>query len=305
MAAGLHVSISAEPIFYIGNFAITNSMFTSVIVSLLIIIFAVYANSKLKSTNRPQGLQNILEMIVDLFYNLTQDITQSHNTTKLLFPLTTSFFVFILLNNWSGLLPGVGTIGISEESVEHANIDPNFASTVQAAEDASVLVEEEGHQEVGSVELIETGEIEDTHAAETEHGSTFVPIFRAGTADLNTTLALALISVIATQVIGFKYLSFGYFKKFFNFKNPIFFFVGILELISEVAKIISFAFRLFGNIFAGEVLLVVIAFLIPLLAPIPFLGLEIFVGAIQALVFMMLSLVFMSMATHAHGEEDH
>jgi F-type H+-transporting ATPase subunit a len=94
-----------------------------------------------------------------------------------------------------------------------------------------------------------------------------------------------------------------YFTKFFNFKNPILTYVGLLELISEFAKVISFTFRLFGNIFAGEVLLVVIAFIVPLFAPLPFLGLEIFVGLIQALVFSMLSLVFMNMATVSHDQE--
>ena len=125
----------------------------------------------------------------------------------------------------------------------------------------------------------------------------FVPIFRPGTADLNTTFALSLISVFLIQYFGFKYLSFSYFKKFINFSNPINFYVGILETISEFARIISFAFRLFGNIFAGEVLIVVIAYLTKVLVPVPFYGLEIFVGFIQALVFTMLSLVFYNMAT--------
>ena len=127
-----------------------------------------------------------------------------------------------------------------------------------------------------------------------------MPLFRGPTADLNTTIALALISVFMIQFYGFKHLGLKYLKKFFNFSNPINAFIGILELISEFSRIISFAFRLFGNIFAGEVLLTVISFLIPFIAPLPFLGLEIFVGFIQALVFTMLSLVFISMATSHH-----
>lgn len=137
-----------------------------------------------------------------------------------------------------------------------------------------------------------------------EHGEeVFVPLLRAGTADLNTTLALALISIVIIQYSGFASLGLSYLKKFFNFTSPIGFFVGILELISEVSRIISFAFRLFGNIFAGEVLLTVIAFLIPILVPIPFLGLELFVGVIQALVFSMLTAVFLLLATT--GYEGH
>lgn len=125
----------------------------------------------------------------------------------------------------------------------------------------------------------------------------FIPLFRAGSADLNTTLALAVIALLVIQYSGFKTLGAAYLKKFFNFSNPIYFFVGILELISEFSKVISFSFRLFGNIFAGEVLLMVIAFLMPFFAPLPFLGMELFVGFIQALVFSMLTAVFLTVAT--------
>lgn len=134
------------------------------------------------------------------------------------------------------------------------------------------------------------------------HEDFFVPLFRPATADLNTTFALAIIAFVSIQYVGIKSSGFLYLKKFFNLKSPASFFVGILEFILEIAKIISFAFRLFGNIFAGEVLLAVIAFLIPLLIPLPFLALEIFVGFIQALVFSMLTLVFLSLAT---TEEKH
>jgi F-type H+-transporting ATPase subunit a len=138
---------------------------------------------------------------------------------------------------------------------------------------------------------------------EMKEGQTaFVPLFRAGTADLNTTLALALIAIVVIQIVGFRTLGTSYAKKFINLTSPIYFFVGILELVSEFSKVISFAFRLFGNIFAGEVLLTVIAFLIPIIAPIPFLGLELFVGIIQALVFSMLTSVFLLNATAAHNE---
>lgn len=136
--------------------------------------------------------------------------------------------------------------------------------------------------------------------------SAFVPILRSTNTDLNTTLALALISVIAIQIFGIMAIGFGkYIKKYINFSSPINFFVGLLEAISEAAKIISFAFRLFGNIFAGEVLLVVITFLIPYVLPVPFYGLELFVGFIQALVFAMLSLVFMTVATLDIHEAEH
>lgn len=135
-----------------------------------------------------------------------------------------------------------------------------------------------------------------------------VPLFRSAYSDVNLTLALALISAILTQFLGI--VSLGFFKYTGKFivnplKDPIGCFVGVLELISEFAKIISFSFRLFGNIFAGEILLVVMSFLVPFIAPLPFYGLELFVGFVQALVFALLTLVFMKTAVTSHHEEAH
>ena len=121
---------------------------------------------------------------------------------------------------------------------------------------------------------------------------------RSPSSDLNFTLAIAISAVIGIQV--FSITSIGlikYIKRFINFSGPINFFVGILELVSEAAKIVSFSFRLFGNIFAGEVLLIVMYFLAPYIIPLPFMILEIFVGFIQALVFSMLTLVFLKIGT--------
>ncbi|OGJ55982.1 ATP synthase F0 subunit A [Candidatus Peribacteria bacterium RIFCSPHIGHO2_02_FULL_52_16] len=131
-----------------------------------------------------------------------------------------------------------------------------------------------------------------------------IPIFRSMNADVNMTLAIAIISVVATQAFGIAALGMmPYAGKFFvaPWRDPVGCFVGILELVAEFAKMISFTFRLFGNIFAGEVLLVVIFALMPYVAPLPFLGLEIFVGFIQGLVFCLLTLVFLKMAVTTHG----
>jgi len=127
------------------------------------------------------------------------------------------------------------------------------------------------------------------------HGKeVFVPLFRSTNSDLNNTLALAIVSVASVQFFGI--ITIGFFKyagKFFvsPFKKPygVGTFVGLLELVSEFSKMISFSFRLFGNIFAGEVLLVVVSMIIPYIVPLPFMFLELFVGFIQALVFSMLS----------------
>jgi F-type H+-transporting ATPase subunit a len=253
--ASLHISISAEPIFTIGAFTVTNSIFTTWLVSAGLIAFVLWYHHQLKQVSpkrKPGHFQVLIESLIMAFERFITGITGDAKKTATFFPLITTFFIFILLSNWSGLLPGVGTIGV-------------------------------------------TG---------TQAYEGFIPLLRAPTADINTTLALALFSVISIQVIGYRFLSLGYFKKFINFSGPIQFVVGILEILSEISRIISFAFRLFGNIFAGEVLLVVIAFLIPLVLPIPFYGLEVFVGLIQALVFSLLTLVFLNIATMAH-EENH
>jgi len=127
------------------------------------------------------------------------------------------------------------------------------------------------------------------------NGNIETPLLRSPAADLNFTLALAIIAVFATNFFGIVVLGFfKHIKKFLNFSSPIKFFVGMLEFLSEISRIISFSFRLFGNIFAGEVLLIIIVFLLPYLAPIPFLMMEMFVGLIQAFIFAMLTLVFLA-----------
>jgi F-type H+-transporting ATPase subunit a len=298
MSAGLHISVSAETITYIAGIPISNSILTSLIVSGLLILFAIFAKKKIDTKNiygRPSAFQNFCEMIIEGLYSFVHSVTKNKKKTDFFLPFIASFFLFILMNNWLGLLPGMGTIGLTSHPKE-ASLP---AIEVQASD--VVAAPSEDH-----AEEVMAGYEENSHdegkAAEGHDKKVFIPLFRAGTADINTTLALALISVIMTQFIGFKYLKLGYLKKYFNFSNPIMFFVGLLEMVSEVAKIISFAFRLFGNIFAGEVLLAVMLFLVPLIAPMPFYGLEIFVGFIQALVFSMLTLVFFDMATVSHDE---
>jgi F-type H+-transporting ATPase subunit a len=131
-----------------------------------------------------------------------------------------------------------------------------------------------------------------------DHHEKFVPFLRSPASDLNFTLALAIIAVVAINAFGIAVLGIrGHVQKFLNFSSPIGFFIGVLEFIAEIARIISFSFRLFGNVFAGEVLLVVVAFLVPYVIPLPFLFMEIFVGLIQAFVFAMLTAVFTAVAT--------
>lgn len=319
-ADGLHISLSAEPIAHIGGFTFTNATVTSLVVSALIIGFAAVVRTKLVQTNRPTGLQNFAEWTVEALHNFVYSITGDFKKAALFLPFAGTFFIFIIMNNWVGLLPGVGPIQVLEVSENEQHVVETVNTTqpetlpsvgeVAVSDDHGVITAEHQEDAIAEEHAVTLGDPDeaatntDDHGATSEEHQVYVPLFRAGTADLNTTIALGLISIFMTQFYGFKYLQMGYLSKYFNFESPIMFFVGILELISEFSKIISFAFRLFGNIFAGEVLLVVIMYLAGLVVPMPFYGLEIFVGFMQALVFSMLSVVFFNMATLGHGEHE-
>jgi F-type H+-transporting ATPase subunit a len=266
----MHISIAAEELFKIGSLPVTNSLLVTLVTIILFIVIVILI--RLKKNIIPVGLQNVVEYIMEYFYTLICEVFGSEEKGRKFFPLVMTIFLFVLIINWFGLLPGVGSIGFYREKA----------------------VQAEHHIET-------TGE--ETHTPEVEEHKEFVPLFRGASADLNTTLALALISVIFTQIYSIQILGFkGFLKRFIKLKNPIMFFVGILELIAEIAKIISFSFRLFGNIFAGEVLLTVMIFLIPFIIPLPFLALEIFVGIVQAIIFSFLTLFFIKIAT---SEEEH
>ena len=131
-----------------------------------------------------------------------------------------------------------------------------------------------------------------------------IPFFRGAFSDVNNTLAMGIVAFIFIEFWGLQALGIGYLSKFFNLKG-IMSFVGILELLSEFIRVISFTFRLFGNIFAGEVLILMLTFLMPFLLVDVIYGLELFVGFIQAAVFALLTLVFAAMAVESHDEEHH
>ena len=261
-----HISLAAEKIGSLGGFPITNSILMTWCVMGLLTILAYTATRKAALV--PGKLQSVAEIVVEGLHNLFTSVV-GETQVGMFFPLLATIFIFVAVNNWGGLIPGVGSIGFKKTEIMGNGETGTPVSPVEAK---PAQVQEEK----------------------------FVPLLRGATADLNTTLALAIIAVAAVQYFGVRTLGLAYFKKFFNTSSPIMFGVGLLEIISEFSRIISFAFRLFGNIFAGEVLLTVIAFLMPLFAPLPFLGLELFVGFIQALVFSMLTAVFLNMATVAH-----
>ncbi|MCF7836969.1 F0F1 ATP synthase subunit A [Candidatus Gracilibacteria bacterium] len=307
----MHVSLTAEPLTHLGPLTVTNSLFTTWIVLAVISIFAVIFKLRLKKN--PTGIQNLIEAAVEGFQGVVESVAENKILTRKFFAPIFTIFLFVLLNNWAGLIPGVGSIGFehSEENKVIAaeelkipenplteELDEAISEEVNSAHIVN-LGEEDGISIFKSVENFTTTENHtETAEAGEHHGAKFTPIFRPGSADLSFTLALAIVAVLMVQFMGVRQLGgWGYFKRFLNFSNPIHFFVGILEILSEFSKMISFSFRLFGNVFAGEVLLTVIIALAPFVAPIPFYALEIFVGAVQALVFAMLTLVFFRMAT--------
>lgn len=289
MTSGIHISLRAENLFTIGGiFPVTNSLLTTWIVMLLLVILAFRIKSNISKI--PGYMQSVFEMLIGTLYDMFGEILRDKNDKY--FPFLMTIFLMVISLNWSGLLPGVGTIGFYEKKEE---VKQNIVYAKES--NRQILTENKKTEE----EIIGEDLKKEQDAGEKHESSVFVPVFRSGTADLNMTIALAIMAVGSIQIAGFTNLGVSYLKKFFNFSNPIYTFVGLLELISEFSKIISFSFRLFGNIFAGEVLLTVIAFLIPILAPLPFLGLEVFVGFIQALVFSMLTAIFLSTAM-AHEE---
>ena len=198
----------------------------------------------------PDTLQNIAEVALEGALGLMDSVLGNRKESEKYLPLVFTIFIFIIISNWFGLVPGVGSIMIG-------------------------------------------------------HGANAVPLLRSPASDLNFTLALALIAVtmvnvFAVSIVGLR----ERVSVFFNFSSPIKLFVGLLELISEFARIISFTFRLFGNVFAGEVLLAIMALLVPYLVPLPFMFLEVFVGFIQAFIFGMLTLIFVALAITPHESEE-
>lgn len=289
-----HVALSGEPIFSNGPAWFTNSVLTTIIVDLLLLLLALATRFSLKEV--PSGLQNFMEAIIEALYGLAESVS-GKNAIKF-FPWVATIFLFVIISNWSGLVPGVGSIGFYHPVKEESGESHAYAVDNQLAMANGSII-------LASPESIQAAPA----AAESEKGK-FIPLFRAPSADLNMTFALAIATMVMVQIWGVRYLGGSYFRKFFNFTGPNGFmkgingFVGILELISEFARVIAFGFRLFGNIFAGEIILFTMTFLIAFLLPVPFYVLELFVGFVQALVFMMLALVFFHMATISHGSHD-
>jgi F-type H+-transporting ATPase subunit a len=271
------ITLFAEPIRHFGSFVVTNSLLTSWVAVAIIIVLSLVLRSKLKTI--PGKLQNVFEIIVEGALGLCDQVTNDRALSMKIFPIAISVFFFILISNWLGIMP-LGGFGIVEKGL------PAVAG--------------------GTSSL------------------TFVPFLRGATADINTTLALATMAVLGANLFGV--VSIGIWKTFNKYVNlkvlggiftkirheptiiivaPITFFVGLIEIVGEFAKIASLSFRLFGNVFAGEVLLASMAALVAYFVPIPFLFLELLVGVIQALIFSILLVVYFTIAASDHDEHEH
>lgn len=267
----------------IGDFYLTNTMVALFVVDILVILLAFFFNQAVRKGDLAlKGIPGALEALLEYLYNMTESTAGKWAWT--IFPWFASITILVLCANWMELIPGVDSIGIIEKAeaggfgIQH--LGPLFTTLV--------------------------------NPALTEGGYQLVPFVRVVSTDLNFTVALAIIAVVAVQVVGIQAQGMQYFTKFWNvktfFSRPIFgvidWGVGLLELVSEISKVLSFAFRLFGNIFAGSVLLFVMGSLLGSIAIFPsmFYMLEFLVGAIQAIVFGLLTMTFMAQATQGHGE---
>jgi len=266
----------------LGPLYLVNTMPTLAVTLVLLIWLAFATNRSLKKSAEtdlvPRGVGNAMEAILEMLYNLTEGSAGKY--ARMIFPWFATIMIYVLFANLLKLIPGFESIGVLHL---HGG---GYASELH------------GWQ---------------LYNAELSHEYVLTPFFRGVSVDLNFTFALALIAVVMIQVVGFRSQGIAYLGKFLNvrrmFKVPFFgamdFIVGLLELISELAKVLSFAFRLFFNMFAGIILVAVVAFLLgkaTILAAMLYLF-ELFVGVIQAFVFGMLTMVFMAQATQGHGEE--
>lgn len=271
-----NIGLAPDVIFYIGGLPVTNTLLCTWL-SIVVLVVCFYFGSR-RGDLIPRGLQNLLEWMVELLRGMVEGVVGKERGRKF-FPLVATFFTFIVVSNLLDIFPGIDTVG---------------------AVDSAKVAQAGGHPIVifGFIYFL-FGNI----------SNAVVPWIRPATTDLNLNFAMALIAVIVPQVFGFitlgpiehlgKYINIKSLLKF-SMEGFIEFFVGLLEIISEIARILSLAFRLFGNIFAGSVVLAVFAFILPALADVIFIPFEIFVAFVQAFVFSLLALVYLQLATTSH-----
>ncbi len=273
-----NIVIAPDTVFTIFGFPVTNTLLNTWVSILILLIIFYFGAIRRRNNLIPSGFQNAFEWLIEGFLGLVESVAGKEKGRKF-FPIVASFFLFIVIGNLFDVIPGIDTIGTITPEAAHmagARIGPFLFGAVS---------------------------------------NQIIPWFRPATTDLNLDLAMALVSMVITQFFGFATLGAKeHGSKYFNFralkKGPIGaaeFLAGLIEIISETMRLISFSFRLFGNIFAGSILLAVFAFLLPVVADLIFIPFEIFVAGIQAFVFAFLTLIFLQQATTGHGghEEHH
>jgi F-type H+-transporting ATPase subunit a len=326
------IELKAETVFSIGPFNVTNTYITSWIVVIFIAACAYAATRRMSLV--PRGIQNLFEAILEALYNLVVG-TAGEKHGRRFFPVIASIFLYVAICNWFGLLPLFATVGKVEEISAQDPIFHEKGVVIEQKAGLNVIMPAAADVELPKTVTLPDGKVEVVNAdspvevkqlaideAKDEAGlsedakiGVLIPFFRSVNTDLNSPLSLAIWSAIFVEFWGIStYGFFRYGSKFFNFGRLLHgklldgfidVFVGILELVAELVRLVSFTFRLFGNIFAGEILFLVVIFLAPLLFLDFVYALELFVGAIQAFIFAMLTLVFGVIAVSApHGEAE-
>jgi len=322
-----HIQIKPEVLTSVGPVNITNTMVTSWVV-VAVILVGVYLLTR-RWELVPRGPQNFIEAVVEAFYNVAATMVGERLARRFL-PVAATIFFFVLIGNWLALTPFFNVIGIVKEQVPAAEGEAHEGKAfVMEKVDLGPLplaytaFSGPDRLKGEAIELGEPGAVEEV-AEKRQEGKLvgeFLPILRSMNTDVNVPLALAIASGIAVEYWGITAMGLrGYGRTFFNFgrllrglrrlhpmtimEGAVDAFVGILEIISHLVRIISFTFRLFGNMFAGEVVILMFTFLVPLLLTLPFYGLELFVGIVQAFIFAGLTLVFgLAAVEHAGGEQ--
>lgn len=276
-------ALSPETLVTVSGFPVTNTILATLLIDAILIGFIFYTRSHISKI--PGKFQGAVESLFEYFFDMAESMS-SYKRAMSIFPWVMTFFIVIVITNFLGLMPGIGSIGITNKETHAVVSEADHSVDKQLSEHTKT-------------------EVVKTEKPESEHKEELISFLRPGTSDFNTTLALAFVSLLATHALSIKYTGIkDYLKRFFSW-NPILLFVGLLELVSEFIKIFSLSFRLFGNIYAGEVVLSTISGLFAFLAPLPFLLLESIVAIVQGLVFAMLTLVFMSMLTEKHSGGEH